>query len=250
MDRPSSYRDEFSGVPNNESIKVDTFGDDTSGQQPVGPAAGVNLTPADLALMRECVVESFKYRSLPLFAANAAIIYYVHSVKPFSRGMKVPLFLSGLGSLLLGRYLYGNECAEKFINAKHKSSFVDNVRRVYGKAPSEFTEDTTGYGDDTYSFEQPLSGFNSRKNDSFSNEREGRQSSMWEREDSHLKNDDGDRYANENDGEVKRSVTYDDLRNQNRAKWQAPAYPMPSPRVRRPDNQVDSTQESRDYRSF
>lgn len=249
MDRPDSYRDDFNSS-SNDSIKVDTFGTNIPGQQPLNPAAALNLTPADLALMRECVVESFQYRSVPLFAANAAILYYINSVKPFSRGLKVPLVLSGIGSVLLGRYMYGNECAEKFINAKHQSAFVDNVRRVYGRKPSEFSEDKTGYGDDTYSFDQPQSHFNSRNNNSYFNEREERQSSMWQRDDSHLRNDDDDRYSNENDGDVKRSVTYDDLRNQNRAKWQAPAYPMPSARVRRPDNQVDSTQESRDYKSF
>lgn len=252
MDRPNSFGDDYSSQ-RNESIKVDTFGNDGSSQPPMNPAAAMNLTPADLALMRECVVESLKYRSLPLFAANAAIIYYVNTVKPFARGIKVPIFLSGIGSILLGRYLYGNECADKFINAKHRSAFVDSVRRAYGKPPSDFSDDAVGYGDanDTFSYDPP-STFNARKSererDSYHNDRDASLSSSWSHDP--YSRDDGDQYANEPEGGVKRSVTYEDLRNQNRAKWQAPAYPLPNPRSRPPTNPVDTPKESSDYRSF
>lgn len=237
------YRDEYSNTQNESSIRVDTFEQEQSyGQGGQGPpydardqvnqfgsnmdTSSFTLLPEDLVLMRECSRESFIYRSLPAMIISAGVVRYIHSRKPFTN-LLFPYIGAGMFGFLFGRITYRTQCMKKFIYAKHSSPLVDAIRKYAGVEKPEIYDDTVSTGVD-YNSPSSSAGY-----ENYNKWDPGMDSEYTENKDNYSswrnrlepRSTESQNYdENDPDVQVKRNVTYDDLRAQNRAKYQAPGY--------------------------
>ncbi|XP_055688203.1 OCIA domain-containing protein 1 isoform X2 [Lutzomyia longipalpis] len=231
------------------------FPDDQRHQRPRHPLANYHFSADELRVLKECNMESFYQRSLPLGTALGLAAYFGVKrgfLKPNSRWGAVPKVCLGvIVGYFAGKFSYQKKCAEKLMQLPNSKLAEVLKQRKRGGLYEGLTPDQ-GFGTGL-----ALPPFGNTTTDSYSDEayRQNRSSAL---------NLDTDRPANAELDDIyrpnldeakpapitkfednlpldppKSSTTYDELRQKNREEYMrkmrggAPAEPSPPPLVER-----------------
>lgn len=102
------------------------------------------LSPLEMKILRECQVESYWYRSLPISAflgAGALVGVRTGYLRPGANyGAAPKVIMASIIGYFVGKFSYANACADKFLSQAPDCSISDGIRLRRGLPAREHSD--------------------------------------------------------------------------------------------------------------